>query len=148
MATKMGFDGKLYYNATLITGSIPTSSWVEVTKAVDVKVSKKIDMADVSTRAGGGLKGYGVNMKDATLTFDLVFDHSDTAVDAIEAAWHAGTELAWAAMDGAIATTGSKGTIFNGLVSDFERNEPLKDKMSVSITVVPSALSYLQAYTK
>lgn len=64
---------------------------------------------------------------------------------AIQTAFLAKTLVAMAFLDGAAATTGKQGFVANFAVTNFSRNEPLEEAVTVSVTLKPS--TFAQWYT-
>lgn len=147
MGIKYGFQGKVYYNATLITGSVPGSSWVEIANAKDVTIMDSMQEAEVETKGAAGVQEVEPTSILAGLEFSVEYDPADTATLALETAYRARTALAFGAMDAAMATTGTKGLVFNGKVLKFEKSQGMGATQRVAITVKPCFGSKLQAYT-
>lgn len=146
MANKMGFAGKLYYHATLITSNTVPSTWTSVTAAQDVTINDSMREVDVETKGADGIEETEPGSIMGGIEFTVLYDASDSVVTAIETAYRARTAMAWALMDATWAT-GVKGTIFNGKVTKFEKSQPVKDTQKVSITVKPCFGSYFRAHT-
>jgi hypothetical protein len=73
------------------------------------------------------------------MEFEMVWDTDDQGFTAIKDAWLNSTEIALAAMDGDISTGGSQGLASNFTVTNFSRNEPLEEAITVNVTVKPSS---------
>jgi len=148
MPNKLGFEGKLYYNATPITVAANwqgTGSWVEVEAARDVTQNMDADEVDVTSRGSGGHKQTRTGLRDASIDFDLVWNGDSAtepgkAVDALRAAYYDGAEVTLAILDGDIDTAGSRGLVGNFAVTGCNRAEPLTDAMVYSVTVKPGSL--------
>ena len=69
----------------------------------------------------------------------MVWDSSDAAFSALKDAWLNSTEIALAAMDGAVDTSGNQGLASNFTVTNFSRSEALEEAITVSVTVKPSS---------
>ena len=137
----LGMNGKLYYDATALLDTPDTGDWTLITNATNVTTSTETGETDVTTRANSGWRATATTLKDATIELELLYKAVDLAFDALEAAWEAGTEIAIAAMDGLIATVGSKGLAGNFIVSSFTRSEPLEEGMTVTVTLKPSSFT-------
>ena len=147
MSNKLGFEGKLCYDATgpLTAGSSAwgDASWTEITAARDVTLDGDADEADVTSRGSGGHKQTRTALRDSPVSFDLVWDgvvatEPGKAVHALREAWWNGTEVAMAIMDGGAAVSGSQGVFGNFSVLNCSRAEPMADAMIISVTVKPS----------
>ena len=67
------------------------------------------------------------------------WDPADAGFTALQEAWANSDEIAIAAMDGDIATSGSQGLAGNFTVTNFSRSEPLEEAVTVSVTLKPSS---------
>jgi len=145
---KRGMDCKFYYSDTLLTGQaggLPSDlTWNEVSNVRDLTINLETGEADVTTRANNGWRQTLGTLKDGSLEFEMVWDSSDAAFTALKDAWLNGTEIALAAMDGDIQTSGNQGLVSNFSVTNFSRSEPLEEGVTVSVTVKPS--SYTEWY--
>ena len=146
MALKLGFQGKLYYHATLITSSTVPSTWTLVDNAEDVTVSDAMREVDVETKLAAGVEEIEPSSLLAGLEFTMVYDPADTATAAMEVAYRARTAMAWGAFDATWAST-VKGLIFNGKITKFERQQPVKGVQKVAITIKPCFASYARGHT-
>lgn len=146
MGTKMGFEGHVYYNTTLITGSVPSSTWVAIDQAQDVTLIDAMREVDVETKAAAGVEETEPGSRMGGIEFRAVYDPSDSALTALRTAYVAKTKMSFALMDDAMGT-GIKGTVFNGKITKFEKSQPIKGEQAVSITIKPCFGSKLQDYT-
>jgi len=142
MGYVLGKDCKFYYSGSLLTGEaggLPADlSWNEITNVKDLTLNLETGEADVTTRGSGGFRSSAPTLKDGGIEFEMLWDTADAAFTAIQAAWAAGSELAMAAMDGAIGTSGKQGLAANFVVTNFSRSEPLEEGVTVSVTIKPS----------
>lgn len=146
MAKKVGLDCKLYYCATDLDGVTNTpalATWIEITNVRDLTLNLATGEADVSTRASSW-RQTKQTLKEGSIDFEMMWDTDDAAFEALQAAWSDGTEIALAAMDGDIEVAGAEGLASNFSVTNFSRNEPLEEGVTVSITIKPS--SYTEWY--
>jgi len=134
MSVKLGMDAKLYRN----TGTYETPTWVEITNAKDVNLNLEKGEADVTTRANQGWRATVGTLKDGSVEFEMVWDTDDAGFTAIQEAYFDGTPLEVAVMDGDIATSGSQGLRATMAVTNFSRNEPLEEAITVSVTLKPT----------
>ena len=130
----VGKDAKLYYN----TGTFASPTWVEITRAIDVSVSLGKNDASISSREseweqmGGGLK-----------TAEVEFDYlhavgADTVFDALLSAYLNDTVTEFAAMDGAIATSGNQGLRAYCIVFSMDYDQSLEEGQKFSFGLQPS----------
>jgi hypothetical protein len=134
MAVKLGLDAKLYRN----TGTYASPTWNEVKNVKDVTLNLEAGEADVTTRGNAGWRATVATLKDASIEFEMVWDTADDDFAAIRDAFlnRAGIELA--VMDGDIAASGSQGLRALCVISNFSRNEPLEEAITVSVTAKPT----------
>ena len=141
----LGRECKAYYSDTLLDGANTGSvSWNEVDNIKDLTLNLDKDTADMKTRGSGGWGQERTTFKNATVEFQMLWKSSDPAFTAIRDAYLNDTEVAFAAMDGDIATSGKQGLASNFEVSNFTRNEPLEEGVTVDVTLTPS--SYTEWY--
>jgi len=141
----LGMDCKLYYKTEPLTGPPDETGWTEIDNAKDVNLQQENGEADITTRANNGWRATAATLKEATIEFEMLWKPSDAAFAAIRDAWLNASEIAIAALDGAIDTAGNQGLVSNCMVTSFTRNEPLEEAVTVSVTLKPS--SYTTWYT-
>jgi len=139
MSHKLGMDCKLYYNATPLTAPPNGTGWTELSNTKDVTLNLETGEADITTRANNGWRATAATLKDGSIEFEMLWDTGDAGFTALQTAWENAGEVALAAMDGDIATAGSQGLASNFTVTNFSRNEPLEEAVTVSVTVKPSS---------
>lgn len=135
MGVKLGDEMKLYYCAAGIGG---TPTWTELPIVRDVKLNTSKGEADVTTRASGGWKQVVGTLKDASIEFEMVWDTASEAFQAVKDAYFGGTLLGLAVMDGPIDAEGSEGLWADCAILKFDRNEPLENAVTVSVTAKPT----------
>lgn len=134
MGIKLGMDARLYRN----TGTHDVPVWTELSNVKDVTLNLEKGEADVTTRANSGWKATAATLKDASIEFEMVWDTSDTGFTAIQQAYFNNTTIELAAMDGPIATAGSQGLRASMMITNFSREEPLEEAISVKVTAKPT----------
>jgi len=143
MAKKLGKDCKFYYSDSLLTGEAGGEpgdlTWNEIDNVRDLTLNLETGEADVTTRGNAGWRATATTLKDGSIEFEMVWETGDAAFDAIKDAWLNDSEIALAAMDGDIATTGSEGLVSNFVITNFSRSEPLEEGVTVSVTAKPSS---------
>ena len=135
----LGMDCKLYFDSTPLAGAPSTGTWTELTNAKDVTVNLETGEADITTRANSGWRATAATLKDGSIEFEMVWRPGDAGFDAIQTAWANSAEIALAAMDGDITTSGNQGLAGNFTVTNFSRSEPLEEAVTVSVTLKPSS---------
>lgn len=129
-----GFLCKLYRNTG--TNASPTWSLISAVRDLDVPQSRsEINMSD----RGSKYEKFDVGQITAGITFELTYRNGDTDHAALRAAFEAeaGTAIEYAAMDGAIATSGKQGLRAFCKVTQFDHAQPLADGVKVSVTLKP-----------
>ena len=127
---KIGIDCKLYRN----TGSYGSPAWSEITKVKDVTLNLDKNEIDVSTREAvwtairGGLKNGSLDVSYQAVA-------ADTVLDALITSFMSNTAIEFAVMDGAIATSGSKGLRASMEVMTMPREEQLQGAVAYNFTM-------------
>ncbi len=129
MSAQLGLKCVLHYK--------PAGSYVAITNVRDVTLNLEKGEADVSTRNGNGWKQTLDGLKDASVSWDMIWDTTDAAMNALATAFFNNTAVLMAVMDGPYATTGSQGLVASMTVKKFERKEPLTEATMVSVEVKP-----------
>ena len=135
MSVKLGMDAKLYFCAAGIGGS---PVWTLLGNVKNVTLSLQKGEADVTTRANNGWKATAATLKEGSIEFEMVWDPSDAGFTAIKDAYFNNTIIGMAVIDGVITTTGSQGLWADCMITDFSREEPLEDAISVKVTAKPT----------
>ena len=142
MAKKLGLNCKFYYSDTLLDGDANTPStvsWSEIDDIKDLTLNLETGEADVTTRGNNGWRATLATLKDGSIEFEMLWDTADAGFSALQTAWANGDEIALAAMDGDISTSGNEGLAGNFTITNFSRSEPLEEGVSVSVTAKPSS---------
>ncbi len=145
MPHKLGMEAKLYFDSTPLTGAPSTGTWTELANTKDLTLNLETGESDITTRANNGWRATAATLKDGSIEFEMLWDPDDAGFTAIQTAWANSAEIAVAAMDDDITTSGSQGLAGNFTVTNFSRSEPLEEAITVSVTVKPS--SYTTWYT-
>jgi len=135
MSVKLGLDARLYYCAAGMEG---TPTWTELTNVKDVTLNLETGEADVTTRANAGWRASVATLKEGSIEFEMVWDTEDTGFTAIKDAYFNNAAIAFAVMDGDISTVGSQGLQADFTITNFSRNEPLEEALTVSVTAKPT----------
>lgn len=137
MSQKIGVDCKLY----LMTGGTDESpTWTLVPKIGDLKNSNAATAVDSSTRASA-YKLYEKGMFDVGAEFDMKSDFSDATYVAIRDAYFTRGEdgkLRFKILDDVEDTAEAEGIDSYFIVSKFERNEPLDDRVTTAVELKPT----------
>lgn len=137
MSAKVGVDCKLY----LKTGGTDESpTFTLVPKIGDLKNSNAATAVDSSTRESA-YKLYEKGMLDVGAEFDMKSDYTDPTFVAIRDAYYArGDEgkLRFRILDGTNDEAESEGIDAYFIVTKFERNEPLDDRVTHAVELKPT----------
>jgi hypothetical protein len=129
--TVIGKNLKLYYSE-----DYGTPVWVEIEKAINVNlpdISKSINK--IMTRESEWQFAVPGN-KAIQLTFGYLYEKgTDTVLDDLYDSYLNDTVLTFAVMDGAIATTGSTGWLFPGIVSAMPETQELENNVTIEFTI-------------
>jgi hypothetical protein len=142
MAAILGMNAKLYYQTTGTrvawpgTGAAPNLAEIDNVKSLDLSLSK--GEADVTTRGNDGWKATVGTLKDASIEFEMIFDAADTAFTAIQAAFLAGTTVAFAALTGGSTVEDVQGLWADCVVTGFDVSQPLEEAITVKVTIKPT----------
>ena len=128
MSIKLGMDAKLYYK---VGGQSGGGSWIELDNAKDVTLSLEAGEADVTTRANAGWRATVGTLKEASVEFEMVWDTADAGFTAIKNAFFNKEPIGLQVLDG----EGGQGLQADFSVTNFSRNEPLEEGITVSVTV-------------
>jgi hypothetical protein len=137
MAIRLGLDAKLYLDDE---ASYASPTWSEVTNCKDLTLTLEKNDADVTVRGNNGWRAIVGVLKDATIEFTMVWDTDDLNFQTIKDAFLASTNtpINVAVMDGDITTSGSEGLRALCIVTNFTRNEPLEEAITVDVSLRPT----------
>jgi hypothetical protein len=129
-AFQTGLSCKLYHDVA--------ASWTLIEDAQDVTLSQTHQEATVNRR-GSEDEETLVGQKVREISFDLTYDKTGVAYEALRDAYENATVIFMAVYDGAIATSGSEGLQVYCYVTEFTRNEPVNGAVTLSVTLKPAA---------
>ena len=138
MGSRFGRDCKLYHN----TGTHAEPVWSEIKDVKDLNLPLGKTEADVSTRKTGKWKATKGAQREASIDFEMIWDPDDAGFALLLAAWTGDTDLELAVMDGNIGTPGSQGLWATMSVLKFDRNEPVADVVTASVSIKPTYSEY------
>ena len=121
-------------NAKLFRGASGTQAKEEMKNVKDLTLNLETGEADVTTRATEGWKASVATLKDASLEFGMLYDPTDTDLDAVQEAFMSNTPLAFFITDG-----DGTGLDADFSITNFSIEQPLEEAMSVSVTAKPTA---------
>ena len=104
----------------------------------DLKATLAGTEADITVRASNGYKLTAKAMKDVTVDFDLMYDSTNTIYQFLLKAWLNDTVIGVAVLDGDKATVGTQGFWADWVIVKFDKNEPIGDAQTVSVSLKPT----------
>ena len=128
MAIKLGLQAKLYHGAA---GSTATTLLGNVK---DLTLNLETGEADVTTRAAAGWRATIATLKEGSIEFEMIWDTEDAGFTAIKDAFFNNTAIALAVLDGEAGS----GLDADFSITNFSRNEPLEEAITVSVTAKPT----------
>lgn len=147
----LGLEAKAYFLSTgtraswgaedtdtgIHAGSAP-GSLTEMGNVRDVTLKLDKGEADVTTRSSGGWRQMRGTLKDAEVTFEMIYDPADDSYAVIQAAFLLNTPVAMAFLSGASDVSGVEGLWADFDVTGFEKTEPLEEAQKASVTIKPT----------
>jgi hypothetical protein len=143
MGIRLGMDAKLYYKTGGVGGA---GSWTELTNTKDVTLNLETGEADVSTRGNNGWRATVSTLKEGSIEFEMVWDTSDAGFTAIKNAYFNNDPIGFAVLDGESGS--GQGLVADFSITNFTRNEPLEEAMTVSVTAKPTYSETPPAWTE
>ena len=128
MAIKLGMEAKLYY------GPAGSTATTELTNVKDVTLNLETGEADVTTRGNQGWRATVATLKNGSVEFEMIWETGDAGFTAIRQAYFNNTAIALAILDG----ESGEGLDADFSITNFTRNEPLEEAITVSVTAKPT----------
>lgn len=128
MAIRLGMQAKMYY------GTAGTRATSEMVNVKDVTLNLEKGEADVTTRGNDGWRATVATLKNGSVEFSMLWDTEDQGFSAIKTAYFSDTAIALTILDG----ENGEGLDADFTVTNFSRNEPLEEAITVSVTVKPT----------
>ena len=128
MATaQFGFDAVLNYMVGGVGGG---GTWVELLNMQDNKLDLTSNESDITVRGSGGWKATAASIKDASVSFDMIWDPADPGFTAIKDAFFNDAVIGMQVLD----KVGGTGIEADFVITNFSRNEPVNDVLKASVT--------------
>lgn len=134
----LGMDCVLYRNANTDTDWYENPDWVAINNAKDVKLPLKKGQTDVSTRGSGKWRAKRGTLRDAAVSWNMVFAPADAGFQAVRDAWLTDEPIELLVLSGPIDEVGSEGLRALFEIFDFERDESLENAVMVDVTAEPT----------
>lgn len=132
MAIVLGMNCKLYY------GDAGSQADTLASNVKDVNLNLETGVADVTTRGANGWRLTAATLKDGSVEFEMMWDTGDAFFTAIQEAWTDSSNIALLVLTGAVGAADSEGLDADFSITNFSRNEPLEEAVTVSVTAKPA----------
>jgi hypothetical protein len=132
----LGMQAALY-RETAVVGSPPTTpaGMTLVGNVKDLSTDFTAGEADITTRANGGWRGTLATLREATITFQMVWDSNDAGFTAIQTAFLSSGMVAFAVLDQPIGSGGEQGLIGNFSITNFSQTQNLEEAQLVDVSI-------------
>jgi len=130
----LGMNAKIYQGAA----GESLQNLTEVDNVVSLNL--EAGEADVTTRGNSGWRATAPTLRECTAEFEMLWKPGDTTFQAIKTAFLTAGTLRLAVLTGAKSAdgiepvTGSEGPLGDFSITNFSRNEPLEEGVTVSVT--------------
>jgi len=125
----LGMNAKIYHD---VAGSASPAN--EMANVKDVSLSLEAGEADVTTRANQGWRATAPTLRECTAEFEMLWQPGDAGFEAVKTAFLSAGTIALAILTGDKAASGTEGPIGDFSITNFSRNEPLEEGVTVSVT--------------
>lgn len=131
----LGKDASLMY--ATVGGTAPTTpeAMTVIGNVKDLSADFSAGEADVTTRGNGGWRATLATLREASITFQMVWNTTDTAFAAIQAAFLASGQVSFAVLDQIKATAGCQGLIGDFSITNFSQTQNLEEAQMVDVTI-------------
>lgn len=126
----LGMNAKLYHGVN----DAALSAMTVGDNVKDVTLSLSAGDTDITTRANTGWKATAPTLREAELSFKMVWKPGDALFSAIKAAFLASSTLCLAPLTDLYNASKSSGPHGNWAITKFDRNESLEEAITVDVT--------------
>ena len=126
----LGMNAKIYQGAA----GDDLATVTEMSNVKDVTLNLEAGEADVTTRGNQGWRATAPTLRECTVEFEMLWKPGDTGFEAIKTAFLSAGNLRLAVLTGEKAATGTEGPLGDFSITNFSRNEPLEEGVTVSVT--------------
>jgi len=135
MATKVGYEGVVYYNA----GTEVTPVWTAIGTVRDVTLNLTRNEIDDTSRTTNGWRSRLGGLSEWGADFEMIYDTANAAWQKVRESYFDNTVVEVLILDGDITVDGKEGIRGDVFVTEMSREEPLEDVMSNATTMVGNA---------
>jgi len=122
----IGMNGKAYQGPA----DTALTSLTEITNIKDVSISMEAGEADVTTRGNSGWRATAPTLRECSAEFEMLWKPTDPSFTSIKNAFLTATTLSMAFL----SEESGQGPLGNFAITNFSRNEPLEEGITVSVT--------------
>jgi hypothetical protein len=126
----LGMNAKIYQGAA--GGDL--ASLAEMANVKDVTLNLEAGEADVTTRANQGWRATAPTLRECTAEFEMLWKPGDAGFDAVKTAFLSAGTIRLAVLTGDRTASGTEGPLGDFSITNFSRNEPLEEGVTVSVT--------------
>ncbi|QDU33049.1 Phage major tail protein 2 [Poriferisphaera corsica] len=126
----LGMNAKIYRGPA---GS-DLSTLSEMSNVRDVTLNLEAGEADVTTRGNQGWRATAPTLRECTAEFGMLWKPGDAGFDAIKTTYLTSSSIALAVLTGEKEGSGTEGPRGDFSITNFSRNEPLEEGVTVSVT--------------
>lgn len=135
MSAVLGLNCRLFIQTDGVGG---TDGWNEMTNVRDLTLNLDTDRADVTTRGNNGFRAEIGTLKNGSISFDAVFDTTDTVFTSLQSAFFINSAVGVRALTGAADAQATQGLVADMAVVNFSQTQNLGDAVQVSIELSPT----------
>ncbi len=126
----LGMNAKIYQGAA----GADLATVTEMSNVKDVTLNLEAGEADVTTRGNQGWRATVATLRECSVEFEMLWNPGDAGFEAIKTAFLSAGTLRLAVLTGEKATSGTEGPLGDFSITNFSRNEPLEEGVTVSVT--------------
>ncbi|MBI1373634.1 MAG: hypothetical protein GC159_12970 [Phycisphaera sp.] len=126
----LGMNAKIYQGAA----GAALNTLTEMDNVKDVTLTLEAGEADVTTRGNQGWRATAPTLRACSAEFEMLWKPGDPGFEAIKTAFLTSGALRLAVLTGDSAASGTEGPLGDFSITNFSRNEPLEEGVTVSVT--------------
>ena len=126
----LGMNAKIYQGAA----GADLATVTEMSNVKDVTLNLEAGEADVTTRGNQGWRATVATLRECSVEFEMLWNPGDAGFEAIKTAFLSAGTLRLAVLTGEKATSGTEGPLGDFSITNFTRNDPLEEGVTVSVT--------------